>query len=146
MKNLTVNMPLAVPHQKPPSKYASHPYPFVFADAYAPCLTLEEFTNRRVLREGFSVESLSSSIQIIDFTKQSIVKIISIEDTYNQASFELEGFSKITISQGLAEGNDHMTSYLNLESFTRIPVLITTHINKSNNMISTLNMLEFYKL
>lgn len=27
MKNLTVNMPLAVPHQRPPSKYASHPYP-----------------------------------------------------------------------------------------------------------------------
>lgn len=33
MKNLTVNMPLAVPHQRPPSKYASHPYPIYFLDS-----------------------------------------------------------------------------------------------------------------
>lgn len=33
MKNLTVNMPLAVPHQRPPSKYASHPYPVLIDDS-----------------------------------------------------------------------------------------------------------------
>lgn len=32
MKNITVNMPLAVPHQRPPSKYASHPYPVLIDD------------------------------------------------------------------------------------------------------------------
>ena len=34
MKNLTVNMPLAVPHQRPPSKYASHLYPAYAIDDY----------------------------------------------------------------------------------------------------------------
>ena len=35
MKNLTVNMPLAVPTQKrPPGKYASHPYPVLVENAY----------------------------------------------------------------------------------------------------------------
>lgn len=33
MKNLSVDMPLAVPHQKPPSRYASHPYPIYFLDS-----------------------------------------------------------------------------------------------------------------
>lgn len=32
MKHLTVGMPLAVPHQRPPSKYASHPYPVLDTD------------------------------------------------------------------------------------------------------------------
>ena len=34
IKNLTVNMPLAVPTQKrPPGKYASHPYPLLLTDS-----------------------------------------------------------------------------------------------------------------
>lgn len=146
MKNLTVNMPLAVPHQRPPSKYASHPYPLAFTGSCTQILILEDFTNRRILREALNLESLIAGILVSDFTNQSIVKRRSIDESYNQAFFVLEDFSKVTVSQGLAEGNDYMTANLTLESFTKRRILITTRINKSNNITGALNVLDFYKI
>ena len=49
MKKLSVDMPLAVPHQKPPNKYASHPYPVL---------------TEEVMQMGFSMKGTGNLINM----------------------------------------------------------------------------------
>ncbi|WP_296193626.1 MULTISPECIES: hypothetical protein [unclassified Psychrobacter] len=57
-KNLTVGMPLAVPTQKrPPSKYASHPYPTALEGAYVVTTKPLTISRRDVLKISHEYES-----------------------------------------------------------------------------------------
>lgn len=62
MKNLTVNMPLAVPHQKPPSKYASHPYAFYALDGYGTSMQVVSIGLRQA--KFFELENIKTSVGI----------------------------------------------------------------------------------
>lgn len=80
MKNLTVNMPLAVPHQKPPSKYASHPYPTLTTENFLVSAKLIETGYLLpVVRESLVVSSkiigvgeLRSILQVFEFSEKGV--------------------------------------------------------------------------
>lgn len=78
MKNLTVNMPLAVPHQKPPSKYASHPYPLLIdEDAYLPTVKPLNIALIQLLQEVSIDEAFAVGITPLNITKKEpLVQII----------------------------------------------------------------------
>lgn len=81
MKNLTVNMPLAVPHQRPPSKYASHPYPvLVDEDAYSPNVKPIDIVLRKILQETYINDAYIPSITATDFTLEPSLKSRNIDD------------------------------------------------------------------
>lgn len=84
MKNLTVNMPLAVPHQRPPSKYASHPYPvLVDEDAYQPTVKPLDF----ILKLGVFVDdSYLSKLKPLDFTLRDRLRLSYVD---NKESFDV---------------------------------------------------------
>ncbi|MGP5531229.1 hypothetical protein ACTXMK_05415 [Psychrobacter celer] len=66
MKNLTVNMPLAVPHQRPPSKYASHPYAFYAQENTQAEMVINSIGVERVLVELFLNEPIDYSLAVTD--------------------------------------------------------------------------------
>lgn len=72
MKNLTVNMPLAVPHQRPPSKYASHPYAVLDDTA--------QYVN--------TISKVSGSIDVIKFPDDEIhYSLLVLDATIVQVVF-----------------------------------------------------------
>lgn len=80
MKSLTVDMPLAVPHQRPPSKYASHPYPFLIdEDAYSPTVKSLDFTLKAVLTQFFFDSYYHPLAKPLDFTLKPILIDVNIE-------------------------------------------------------------------
>ena len=81
MKNLTVNMPLAVPHQKPPSKYASHPYPILISeDAYRSTIKTLDITLKRMLHKVDLSEALQPTLKTLDITLRSVLLNKSIDN------------------------------------------------------------------
>lgn len=62
IKYLTVNMPLAVPHQRPPSKYASHPYAFYALGEYATTVQIASIGLRQAKFSEF--DSIKTSVTI----------------------------------------------------------------------------------
>ena len=83
MKNLTVNMPLAVPHQRPPSKYASHPYPVLVEDVVVslPAVSALNITMRQLLKYAyFEVAAISPTLRAFDIKLESSIKTIQFSD------------------------------------------------------------------
>lgn len=86
MKNLTVNMPLAVPHQRPPSKYASHPYPVLVEKqdyVYAELSALESVFREVVKERFFGDESdqFITSLLPTDSLFRNVIRTCKIDDT-----------------------------------------------------------------
>lgn len=77
-KNLTVGMPLAVPTQKkPPSKYASHPYPVLVNEALNVSLTVLDFTNEVI---PIYEPAYQLSMKPLDFTLKDLVLRVKVDD------------------------------------------------------------------
>lgn len=83
MKNLSVDMPLAVPHQKPPSKYASRPYPNLQEDVapiftFIPLNVLLRPTLRVITVGGDTATSIH--IQSFDITLKSMISNKNVDE------------------------------------------------------------------
>ena len=86
IKHLTVNMPLAVPTQKrPPSKYASHPYPIlVDEDVYISAISPIDITLAQMLKEGFLDEAYSPRVTpLAIMLKEPLIRIDINNEAYS---------------------------------------------------------------
>lgn len=85
MKNLTVNMPLAVPHQRPPSKYASHPYPvLVDEDIFSVSISPLNIELIQILKEALADDAYQASVKAIHLTlRELLTKVFIDADAYS---------------------------------------------------------------
>lgn len=149
MKNLTVNMPLAVPHQRPPSKYASHPYPVlidedVFITAVCPIgFTLKE--NLITEQIKYSVSPLSASLKnvyikkdvdggkyVCDITALDIIKVTK----------ELTNWKY----QEEVPAHTYLVSVACSDIVKRRVIITTNQINKDNVLEVAVEALGFSKI
>lgn len=112
-KLLRKEMPLAVPHQKPPSKYASHPYPVLIEDALAITLKPLNVSVRQSLFEdgllpiltpldvvvinviipsetyvGYAESHIAPLIKPIDVVVTNVIKPVEIYQAYGTESLQ----------------------------------------------------------
>ena len=99
-------MPLAVPHQKPPSKYASHPYPFLIDE-----------------------DACTSTIRVLDITLELILKDATINDVYQPDVMPLDIFQRSILINKHIDENEAHTSTVRPLDITLKSLLISKYIN-----------------
>lgn len=150
MKNLTVNMPLAVPHQRPPSRYASHPYPVLVEEGA--CL-VAVCPLGFILKENLMSEQVQSSVSPLSVTLKNVY--IKKDVDGDKYVCDVTALDIIKVTKELTNwkyrdespANTYSVSVASSGSIVKRRVIITTNqANKDNVFETTVEALGFSKI
>ena len=146
MKNLTVNMPLAVPHQRPPSKYASHPYPvLVNEDAYSVSVKILDITLTQILKEHYIEDSYMPSVRLLDVLMESQLKRKDINGDATIVSVKLLNVTKRELLTKLNVNGDGTTRIVKLLDIKKQKLLIEHNINDADAVFRSVALRDITK-
>ena len=147
MKNLTVNMPLAVPHQRPPSKYASHPYPvLVDEDAYSSTSLAISAIQRTILHRANEVDSYISTVKPLSSAVRDLLIEKYVEDAYVSTATALSASIRDLLITRRIDDPDAYVSTAKPLSASSKEVLIRYYNPDPDAYVSTATALSAYMI